>query len=119
VAIVGAYLIMVGACALWLGPGAPSLCMFRRLTGLPCATCGSTRMVLALFDLRIVEAFLLNPLMFVLGVLGAVLLATRVVARRRVVWITGAGSRRLVIVTIIMAVLCNWAYLLFVGMKRG
>jgi hypothetical protein len=52
-----------------------TLCLFRNATGLPCPTCGSTRAVLAVVDGRLLDAVLLNPLMFVATVIGAVWLA--------------------------------------------
>lgn len=40
------------------------VCMFRKLTGIPCATCGCTRSLAAWADLDPGRAFLLNPLFF-------------------------------------------------------
>lgn len=41
-------------------------CLFRRVTGVPCPSCGATRGVLALFDGRPVDALGHNPLMVLL-----------------------------------------------------
>lgn len=38
-------------------------CLFRRLTGVPCPSCGATRGVLALLDGRPFDALALNPLL--------------------------------------------------------
>ena len=40
----------------------PSVCMFYRLTGLPCPSCGMTRSVLALTHLDFHTAMIFNPL---------------------------------------------------------
>ena len=115
VGIVGAYLAAVGACALLAGSAAPVLCMLRRVTGYPCPTCGTTRMVLAALDLRIADAFLNNPLMFLACAVSIVLLAFRFAAGRRIVWITSTTSRRVLIVVMLLAFLANWIYLLNQG----
>jgi hypothetical protein len=43
-------------------------CIFFKLTGLYCPGCGSTRAIRAAFNGRLWEAFLCNPLVFVLGI---------------------------------------------------
>ncbi len=113
--LVGAYLAAVGASALLVGSAAPTLCMLRRVTGYPCPTCGTTRMVLAALELRIVEAFFHNPLMFLLCVVSIVLLTFRFAAARRIVWITSTSSRRVFIAVMLLAFLANWVYLLRAG----
>lgn len=40
-------------------------CVFRKTTGIYCAGCGATRMVLAILHLRFYQAFRFNPFMFV------------------------------------------------------
>lgn len=50
------------------------LCQVRAATGIPCATCGSTRAVLALADGRIGSALSLNPLVTLLAAGAPVLL---------------------------------------------
>ena len=94
-------------------------CHFREWTGMPCLTCGSTRMLDALLAGRVVEAVLWNPLVF-LGLAGitvwVVVTATRMAlgrpVRRRVagrgerlgLWLLGAGL-----------VAAGWAYLVWRG----
>lgn len=43
-------------------------CPFKEMTGYPCPTCGSTRLVLSLFGMNLVDAFLWNPGIFLSGV---------------------------------------------------
>jgi len=47
---------------IWLAPHLPR-CLFRRLTGVPCPSCGATRGVLALLSGHPVDALSSNPLM--------------------------------------------------------
>jgi hypothetical protein len=39
----------------------PGLCLFKRVTGIPCPSCGSTRSVLSILKGDFVEALLWNP----------------------------------------------------------
>jgi hypothetical protein len=39
----------------------PDVCLFKRVTGIPCPSCGSTRSVLSFLKGDIVGAILLNP----------------------------------------------------------
>lgn len=99
-----------------LEPSAP-VCLWHRLTGLPCLTCGTTRALQALLEGRVAEAFRLQPLVLA-GVslvaalsvfeVGAVMLFRRVVhvaldARER--WALAGAA--------LLAFAANWAYLLF------
>ncbi|NOZ13476.1 MAG: DUF2752 domain-containing protein [Acidobacteria bacterium] len=43
-------------------------CPFKEMTGYPCPTCGSTRLVLSLFHVQLIQAFLWNPGLFMLGI---------------------------------------------------
>jgi hypothetical protein len=42
-------------------------CLFKRITGIPCPSCGSTRSILELASGHFQEAFLLNPLGYLLA----------------------------------------------------
>ena len=42
-------------------------CTFRKLTGVPCPTCGTTRSALAMLDLDLISAFQVNPLATLVG----------------------------------------------------
>jgi hypothetical protein len=86
-------------------------CAFKRMTGHPCPTCGSTRGFLALLRGHPGEALAFNPLVFGGLAILAGLLLFRVAtgrapeiawtpAKRRSAWILAAG-----------AVLANWLYL--------
>jgi hypothetical protein len=58
---------------------APSVCLFRNLTGIPCPGCGLTRSVVATAHLRPAEGFgfhLFGPLVFVAALAWALLTLT-------------------------------------------
>lgn len=89
-------------------------CTFRGLTGIPCPTCGTTRVALALLDCDIAGAFAVNPLATMAGIgffAGALLALVWLVLRWPVVVIDGFGPRRLAVAVLILA-LVNWAYLI-------
>jgi hypothetical protein len=47
-------------------------CPWKLFFGIPCPTCGAGRCVRALLELRLLEAFLLNPLFFAALLIGAI-----------------------------------------------
>lgn len=55
------------------------MCLFRRLTGLPCPSCGTTRSVLSIYHLHFSEALYYNPIGFILA-LGLFLLPVWIIA---------------------------------------
>jgi len=65
-AVVGALLAVGGALtAVWLRLGLPRpVCLLREWTGIPCPTCGTTRLVEALLAGDVLEALVWNPLVF-------------------------------------------------------
>jgi hypothetical protein len=93
-------------------------CGMRRVTGLPCPLCGSTRAFLAFSRLDFVPAFLCNPLVFVVcfGVLiwFMIWLIDRFFDQRFAARL-GSGLK-IVPLTILffVAAFLNWFYLCFV-----
>jgi hypothetical protein len=99
----------------WLRPagaGEATLCMFRNVTGVPCATCGSTRMVRGLGQGHVLDAVRFNPMMAAL-MLGAMLgLALRVVAGRRVEITMARPQRCGAWCAFAVLLLANWVYVI-------
>ncbi len=58
----------------WTGMEVPA-CLFKRVTGYPCPTCGSTRAMESLLHAKVGNALALNPLMTVLVLVSPILLA--------------------------------------------
>jgi len=94
-------------------------CHFREWTGIPCLTCGSTRMIDSLLSGRWIEAAMWNPLVF-LGLAGTTVwvgataagMALGRPARRLVV-----GPRERLALWLLGAVVvaAGWAYLVWRG----
>ena len=92
-----------------------TLCPLRRFLGIPCSTCGTTRVVVALFGGNVREALALNPLTATLLCVGPPLLgfhvlvcgvaATEGLLRR-------LSGRRLFWWAVALLAVANWAYLL-------
>jgi hypothetical protein len=117
----GGALVVGGAlAALWLHLGLPTpICLFKHWTGIPCPTCGATRMVAALLSGDALGAAGWNPLLFF--ALGAVVVWAVGSAVRLVfglpVWRFALAPRerlrlRLLACTVLVA--C-WAYLVWNG----
>ncbi|HLP59499.1 MAG TPA: DUF2752 domain-containing protein [Candidatus Deferrimicrobium sp.] len=68
------YFMVTGTCllfvyVLYLVKQIPRIpCVFKTITGLPCPTCGATRVLKCLFQFDIVSAFLWNPMLFLAGI---------------------------------------------------
>ncbi|PKQ63973.1 hypothetical protein BZG02_08145 [Labilibaculum filiforme] len=73
------YALLIGACLvgyLWLFLNLTNeseflskevnVCLFKKVTSIPCPSCGSTRSVLSLLHGKIEQAFLFNPIGFLL-----------------------------------------------------
>lgn len=92
-----------------------SLCLFRRLTGWPCLTCGSTRAVLGLLRGDVVGALAANPLVVAVGALATLALALRVALGRELRLHPTALQGRLAWAGAFALGLGNWAYLVLRG----
>lgn len=118
VAVVVAWLGLVSLAA-WLSAqrgGEITLCMFKNLTGQPCATCGTTRGVLALLRGRVWEAFAYNPLVFAVLGLALVSLLARLIFARAVKLDLTRTERRIGYGLLVALVAANWAYVIaYVG----
>jgi len=107
--------------AAWLYIGLPvPPCTLKELTGVPCPTCGATRMARSLLDMRPLQAFAWNPLLF-LGV-AAVLVSGLVSGARRLMGlprlrmvVDGRGERAAIRTGAILAILAGWFYLVWRG----
>jgi hypothetical protein len=113
--------VAAASCFAWLALGLPwPGCWFRRLTGLPCPTCGATRSALSLAHGNLAAALRYNPLIFVCYV-GTIILnvyCTGVLLfqfpRPRLAGLP-ANIKRCLCVLVLAAVALNWVYLVANG----
>ncbi len=119
--IVGCVLVLgAGVSAIWLRLGLPRpICHFREWTGVPCPTCGSSRMVEALLRGEIFEAFRWSPLaLLTLGllVLWAVVSTGRhLLGLPRLHPVLESWERTALRLSAVAIVAAGWAYLIWRG----
>ncbi len=112
--VVAVWLALVGA-AEWLGRAAeqpPELCLFRRVTGVPCPTCGTTRSVLAGLKGHFADAVLYNPMMTCVAIAALAWLILRIGFGRSVIVHLGRSGRVTAWCAVITLFLLNWAYII-------
>lgn len=95
-----------------LGPDAPTLCNLRRLTGLPCPTCGATRAGMAILDGRYLDAVAYNPMVVLGGAVVAAVLVLRVGLGRAVRVDLPPWARCLAWAGLALALAANWIYVI-------
>lgn len=113
-------IVTFGLAVMWLHMGFPQpVCGFHALTGLPCPSCGSSRMIAALVQGRVAEAFMWNPLAFA-GVLAVAVWATASTLRLLFslpVWrvVLESGEALAIRIAAVMLIAGNWIYLIWRG----
>jgi len=108
--------LALGGAAMWLGIrfGWPvQLCLFKRLAGFACPTCGFARGALNLLEGNIIQAWLCNPLLYSLLGVFAVSVAARLFLARSVRVHLSRAERTLAWVIAIAIFFANWMYVIF------
>ncbi len=90
-----------------------SLCLFKKITGVPCPTCGFTRGVLAMLGGDIIGGWLCNPLLFTALMLMLVAVLFRAFFARRLRFVMNRRERTAAWAVIVALSLSNWAYVIF------
>ncbi len=93
-------------------------CPFKQFLGIPCLTCGTTRSFLSLTELHILDAFLYNPLMFLLGLtfIAWVIYGIISMTKNKKLKLTlSPKESKTIRWSIITAVIINWTYLIIAG----
>ncbi|MCP4221536.1 MAG: DUF2752 domain-containing protein [bacterium] len=120
--------LIYGAIALLLGVMAYMLhlqnrmplmrCPFKAFTGIPCPTCGSTRLVQGIFSADLPTAFAFNPLLFLTGfalIAWVVYGVTMLFYRRRLQLVLSPKEGLVFRLGIVAVFLVNWVYLIAAG----
>jgi len=109
---------IVAACVSLAHAFGVTLCPMKRLLGVPCPTCGTTRAFAALFRGDVLGAFAQQPLVMSCSLVGLpVLLVLRLVSgRREMADFLAAAFRSAVFWCLAAAaVLANWIYVILHG----
>lgn len=91
------------------------LCALKHFTGVPCATCGSTRAVLSLVGGNFVGALAWNPGVVLALLTTLTVLIARVASARAPRLELSARGRRWLWIAISSLVVANWAYVIAAG----
>jgi len=94
---------------------APSLCLVKRASDMPCPTCGSTRAVKHILAGDLLQALMSNPFVVIIGGLVALWCLVHIVFRRSIQLNVNTRSRRIMWMILIAAFLLNWVYLIGAG----
>ncbi len=101
-----------------LGLMPPMECQFKEFTGYPCPTCGTTRLVLALYNFDLISAFKYNPFMFLLGVILGLWSLTGflpVFFKKKLEISLTEKEKKIIIRVIVSLFFVNWLYLFLAG----
>ena len=94
---------------------APSLCVFRTLTGLPCPTCGTTRATFAFARGDVLAGVLYNPFVVTALAIGLTLCAVQWGFGKRIEITLSPRIKRFGWGLVAVGFLTNWAYLIARG----
>jgi hypothetical protein len=112
-----AVLALVAAYALPLVDLFPA-CLFKRMTSIPCPTCGATRSLVHLAHGEILKSFRMNPLFaltIIAALLGLIFNMLSLLGKFPRISITLTSSKAFLFRAAVMgAVLINWAYLIII-----
>jgi len=112
-------LLLIGAGLAWLRGCGVSVCLFHRLTGLPCLTCGATRAAAAILAGDLAGALRLQPLALIGGggaCVGFAVYSFFLVVRRCVVCVRLTRKEwRFFAATALALAILNWLYLVRSG----
>ncbi|MCK5852070.1 DUF2752 domain-containing protein [bacterium] len=88
------------------------LCLFKRFTGYPCPTCGTTRGIISLLHGKFIEAWEYNPLVFSIGIIVIIDLLFKFIFARSIKISFKKRGRKIVWLVAIVLFLANWAYVI-------
>lgn len=108
--------LALGGAAVWLSSHhdrVVTLCLIKRVTSLPCPTCGFTRGVLSLLSGRPGQGWLYNPLLFSVSVLFFLATGMRILFAQAVTIRLARMERAITWLLAAILFAANWAYVIF------
>lgn len=118
------YFLVIGFAAIGgfvivkLGMLPPMKCHFKEFAGYPCPTCGTTRLMLALYNFHFIEAFKYNPFMFIFGVILGLWSMTGflpLLIKKKLVISISQKEKKVLIIVLAILFFANWVYLILAG----
>ena len=88
------------------------LCLFKRFTGYPCPTCGTTRGIISLLHGKFIEAWEYNPLVFSIGIIVIIDLLFKFIFARTIKISFKKRGRKIAWLSAIVLFLANWVYVI-------
>ena len=88
------------------------MCLFHRLTGYSCPTCGTTRGLLAMARGAWKESFAWNPLTMTGAVIGSMAVMGRMITARTLEFQFTSLEKRLLVIIGLVVMGLNWAWLI-------
>ncbi len=116
--LIFSFLFTAGYIFVKMGYLPPYECQFKKFTGYPCPTCGSTRLVLSIYNFDIASAFKYNPFIFLSGIILALWSLTGflpIFFKKKIVIELNNKEKKILIILIGILFTLNWIYLILVG----
>jgi len=89
------------------------LCLFKRFTGYPCPTCGTTRGIISLLHGQYINAWLYNPLVFSIGIIVVIDLVIKFIFAKRFKISLVKKEKKIAWLFAFLIFLANWAYVIY------
>ena len=89
------------------------LCLFKRMTGYPCPTCGTTRGVLSLMQGKFLEAWLFNPMVFIIALFIFFNLLFKFIFAKKIKISFTKKEKKIAWLIAAILFFANWAYIIF------
>ncbi|MBN2651492.1 MAG: DUF2752 domain-containing protein [Spirochaetales bacterium] len=89
-----------------------TLCVFKKVTGIACPTCGATRGVLAFFSGHPIQMIKYNPFFFTLGVLWSLKIVIEFTVGKHLILRTSRPEKIAIWTALTVLFSINWAYVI-------
>lgn len=110
---------MAGLGVVYLFPGYKIFipdCLFYKITGIPCPSCGMTRCGESLAHFHLIDAFLYNPLLTIIlagfSIYSLITIGLFIGKRHYIAWRIQPGQEKFIRWGLLTIILINWVYLI-------
>ena len=88
------------------------LCLFKKITHIPCPTCGITRSCMSIFKGNFLTAFLYNPLIFLAGFIFFIIAIIKVLFAKSLKINLTKKEKKIIWVILTILFIVNWVYVI-------